>query len=270
MASFFGEIIQQPSRAFWDGFEEVEDNEESMVEKKPVFTLFNVKEGDTEIEAYDIMIFATDDISSRFTTASLISTTSKHIATVEESIENNDNLKKKRVTAELFKVDDKILLLKCVSVVDICYANELLSCITPWLNCSKEVIILASKSVNEYKSLNHSSVLENSFLRCLKTKSFKNSTFCPSLECPNSLTGFPAAVASWCQVKDQPCIVYLYYYIIHSVSITSSINVEPLTKLFQKFQWYQQFQRIHKIGDIKSVDLHNQFRHIIENSNLYM
>ncbi|XP_043556124.1 proteasome assembly chaperone 1 [Chiloscyllium plagiosum] len=85
------------------------------------------------------------------------------------------------------------------------------------------VIVLSSCSVTEYKTPRSTSNISVPFLRALKTSAFQETPHCVLLEQPNVLSGLPAAVLSYCQVKQIPAVLYHCY---SDVTTIDSLTIE--------------------------------------------
>ncbi|XP_078088144.1 proteasome assembly chaperone 1 [Mustelus asterias] len=91
-----------------------------------------------------------------------------------------------------------------------------------------EVIVLSSCSVTEYKSPSSTSSITVPFLRALKTSVFRETPHCPLLEQPNVISGLPAAVLSYCQVRQIPAVLYHCY---SDVTAIDSLTIEAFRPL---------------------------------------
>ncbi|XP_028902535.1 proteasome assembly chaperone 1 [Ornithorhynchus anatinus] len=74
-----------------------------------------------------------------------------------------------------------------------------------------QVTILTTRHVTDYKTPESTLNLPSPFLKALKTKTFNGPVCCPLLEQPNIVHGLPAAVLSYCQVWQIPAVLYQCY-----------------------------------------------------------
>ncbi|XP_067849395.1 proteasome assembly chaperone 1 [Heptranchias perlo] len=86
-----------------------------------------------------------------------------------------------------------------------------------------DVIVLSSCSVTEYKSSTPISNISVPFLRALKTNASQETPHCPLLEQPNVISGLPAAVLSYCQVRQIPAV---HYHCYSDVTTLDSLTIE--------------------------------------------
>ncbi|XP_039288136.1 proteasome assembly chaperone 1-like [Nilaparvata lugens] len=266
MATFFGEVMAPVSRAFWNGAEDIDDDDEGDI-SEPRGPVYKFKEEKPQVEnSYSLMIFATDQFCSDYSRAFLMSGEPELITEIEEVDEKSSDEQIKRPqtpVASLFKIKNDVLLLACKRNIPLEYANDLLLMVAPWLDKSKDAAVLASKPVAEFITSNKE-LEENAFVRVLKTKSYTENIPCKQLEVPNAVSGFPAAMMTWRQIHEQPCVLSVYYY-ANSLPLINTIDVAPLRKHLQAFQWYQHIEN--SKTDLTSIPLYN---HVFENSNMYL
>uniref|UniRef100_UPI00398E40FE proteasome assembly chaperone 1 n=1 Tax=Pristiophorus japonicus TaxID=55135 RepID=UPI00398E40FE len=91
-----------------------------------------------------------------------------------------------------------------------------------------EVIVLSSSSVTEYKSARSTANISVPFLRALKTRASQETPPCALLEQPNVVSGLPAAVLSYCQVRQVPAVLYHCY---SDVTKLDSLTIEAFRPL---------------------------------------
>ncbi|XP_051870303.1 proteasome assembly chaperone 1 [Pristis pectinata] len=135
----------------------------------------------------------------------------------------NEQVKRKNTLDKQFPPDSSCLLYRLTSNPTIltcqcnCYVAE--DQLFQWAEKVFEkiqsrnlnVIVLSSSSVTEYKSSRSIPSIPVPFLRALKTNALQETLHCQLLEQPNVISGLPAAVLTYCQVRQIPAVLYHCY-----------------------------------------------------------
>nr|XP_018913806.1 PREDICTED: proteasome assembly chaperone 1-like [Bemisia tabaci]XP_018913807.1 PREDICTED: proteasome assembly chaperone 1-like [Bemisia tabaci]XP_018913808.1 PREDICTED: proteasome assembly chaperone 1-like [Bemisia tabaci]XP_018913810.1 PREDICTED: proteasome assembly chaperone 1-like [Bemisia tabaci]XP_018913811.1 PREDICTED: proteasome assembly chaperone 1-like [Bemisia tabaci] len=214
--SFFGEVIQQSSRAFWND-EDSDDENDASAEAK-----LHLTQNAEQDSSYHTLIIADGQIANEFVQFFLVDSKQCEVAKIHSSDDSP-----KRTYAALLKLKESVLLCVC-SNVPVEYANQITEMLSPWIKGASQIIILGS-AVNTYYRCDNFDLLPPSFLRSLKTCTWKESVKAPPLEIPNTVIGVPASVLSFCEILDISAVLYVCY--ADSLHIDSQ-SIQPLFNLF--------------------------------------
>ncbi|XP_065342976.1 proteasome assembly chaperone 1-like [Cloeon dipterum] len=197
-ASFFGEIVEPASRAFFD-FGEDDFDEESSAEKCEFKITWK-----TEALRYDTVLVFHGKISNAFADRSFFDQ-GLCCGTVEKV--TKQSLKKDAAT--FYSLQNDILALSVTAVEDI-HSVPFIDCLDEIISKTKRVVVICSLPAARYLGEQR---IEDGLLRCLVTsaKIEDLKIRCTTLEQPNFVPGVPAAFMSYCCLKQKPGYLLLCY-----------------------------------------------------------
>uniref|UniRef100_A0A0K8TQX4 Proteasome assembly chaperone 1 n=1 Tax=Tabanus bromius TaxID=304241 RepID=A0A0K8TQX4_TABBR len=207
----FGEIVEPSSRAFWDDFEEVEDNCKIEVELQ----YQNPKSDCFPTELDRIIIIEGSNILE-FLKATLI-----------KGREPTCRIKNSLVTIYHFEEYRTIV---CISEEnDLNLAGALTELLEPWLKVAKKVVTISIQPKILYKGEETTDMHNATFIRGINS-TLKN---IPELETPNFITGLSAGAASWRYCQNMSISSYLAY--VDSPTL-DTLSTEPILKLLNDLE----------------------------------
>ncbi|CAB3362162.1 Hypothetical predicted protein [Cloeon dipterum] len=179
-ASFFGEIVEPASRAFFD-FGEDDFDEESSTEKCEFKITWK-----TEAPRYDTVLVFHGKISNAFADRSFLDQ-GLCCGTVEKVTKQKD-------AATFYSLQNDILALSVTAVDDI-HSVPFIDCLDEIISKTKRVVVICSLPAARYLGEQR---IEDGLLRCLVTsaKIEDLEIKCTTLEQPNFVPGVPAACKS--------------------------------------------------------------------------
>ncbi|PSN30735.1 Proteasome assembly chaperone 1 [Blattella germanica] len=126
MATYFGEIVEKSSRAFWDDDFDSEDEMELERNEKPVGQLELVQSSSSGTIKCKLFFVIHGPLTEGFAEAYLINK-GECVAEIKETdSENEDNTsgKKRKKPTTIYRISDEVLLCICSPYVDITNAFE--------------------------------------------------------------------------------------------------------------------------------------------------
>lgn len=221
MASYFGEIIEPESRCF------VSDGSEYFVENKYVIRTSSNQPISGKGQ-FDYLVIAFGKVLAEFALTYMVS---EHTKVVEQfdiicKPDDSDKSSSDLVTSTLYQVTENTLLFVCERLPHLYLANSLLQRIKPVLESTSHTIVLTSEHMINFKP----KISFEPFIRSLHTKEWELSVQAPNLELPNTISGFAAAVISWCQANKKSALAYIIYI---DSSHLDSIVAQPLLQLLK-------------------------------------
>ncbi|XP_046676720.1 proteasome assembly chaperone 1 [Homalodisca vitripennis] len=221
MATYFGEIIEPNSRCF------VTDGEECSIENR--YSLeSDIVTTDEEVQTHEYVLVACGKIMHDFVTTFLVSNHTKVVEKYSIVLKPSDSDKytKKKMTYTLYNLTANTLLFVCEQLPHLYFANSLLVKLKPWIEKAKHTILLTTDHMSNFKPRGGL----QPFMRSLRTNCCTMKVESPNLELPNTISGLPAAVMSWCQGHKKSAVVYTVY--VESPHL-DSIIAEPLLHLMK-------------------------------------
>nr|CAD7451804.1 unnamed protein product [Timema tahoe] len=214
MSTFFGEIVQRPSRAFWDEEDESSDDDSNL--NKPLgsneLTMKWKNEENQKTYSAELFLLVNGYVAEEYV---------KRVILNKDAVANiyETQPKEKSNRTSQSKLDAEVAQLYFLD-----------SNISPFMREAKHVIIMTSHSVGSHFHEDRSE-LPLSFLKQLQTDNYLGAKLYGHLEQPNTVTGVPAQALSWCQVFKVPAVAYILYTDCEQVD---SITTEPLRQLVSK------------------------------------
>ncbi|XP_058482478.1 proteasome assembly chaperone 1 [Solea solea] len=254
MATFFGEVLSEFSRAVDDDEEDQEENEEDeqirreLEEKREVHLHWSSEvtellQSGNKLQCSDF-ILAVGHNAARFLSVYALAS-SNWEAVGHASLWNERSRAVTGPTSEesacvfhRHKETPSVLICQVI-----CYVAEdqLFQWTEKVFDCLQHrelnVTVLSDGSVADYKTANYPCTSSAPFLRSLHTDAFRGQPVSPSLEQPNIITGLPAAVLNHCQVHGIATVVYQCYSdVIGPDSVSMETYKPALTKLRKSIQ----------------------------------
>ncbi|XP_060571817.1 proteasome assembly chaperone 1-like [Ruditapes philippinarum] len=222
MASFFGEIIQSRSRAVDEDEDELDCPTISTtnIRWSPVVRAEVLKKPDGKLPCQSLII-AIGPAASAFAQSYILTENYYVVGALFSGLEDTDI----NTFDQLSPTDKTCYIYRCRQIPDaflcLCktdvspeqsysFTEQLFSCISsdsPHFYMS----ILCSCMTSEYKSDVPVSDMNPPFLRSLKTNKFPGTPLGPYLEQPNLVSGLPAQLLTYAQMKDLKTVLYICY-----------------------------------------------------------
>ncbi|KAJ0062174.1 hypothetical protein NL108_017413 [Boleophthalmus pectinirostris] len=234
MATFFGEVLPASSRAAYEDSEEEEEDEEdrdilrALEDKRLVRVNWSSSlelnlDSDNKLHCPHLLL-TTGHNSSRFVSVYFLSrgtwdTVGRVSLWNERTVHCEDSV------CVLQRHKDSQVL---VCQVDCFVAEDQLFQWTEQVLGSlvvPQVTVLSDAPVTDYRSARP--LGPDPCLRALHTSTFSESTCCPLVEPPNLLTGLPAAVLTWCELRGVGAVVYQCFSDVRSADSTVMSSFRP-------------------------------------------
>ncbi|GAB6032545.1 Proteasome assembly chaperone 1 [Chamberlinius hualienensis] len=222
MATYFGEVLPVTSRAIDD-----DDDDDNVNEcRKPSEAVIqwslsteNQLISSNHLINCSLLIFATNPSICAFVRRYYLPTDAKPIAVVSCGVDN----KTKNTVLQNSESDNSCFIYKL--------SDNLTALTVLWQHSASpesvfvainklfkkfhldqlKVVILSSSITSDYISP-YTDDTDEIVIRSLSSDANKEVALHPRLEVPNSITGFPAHVLTYCQVHDIPAILYVVYH----------------------------------------------------------
>ena len=274
MATFFGEVVPVFSRAVDEDDDVQDDNEYQNIPSAAVIRWIpKIREqlDDNKLIKCDVLVIAVGDAGTSFVQTYVLQRESEVIGTICSGMKDNDEntLSQKSPTDKasfIYKLTKTPRVLVCQCTTDVA-AEQAFSWVDGFLSKvnldDAYIAVLNSTTTSNYQSVTPHGDLKTPFLRSLKTVWFKGTPCCPYLESPNCVTGLPAQILTYCQMKKVPTVLYTVY--------ADSIYLDSATvKEFMKIAAWTPLKDV-CVKDPKSDELLNKLveQHQKKNS-LYM
>uniref|UniRef100_A0A1B6K9J7 Proteasome assembly chaperone 1 n=2 Tax=Graphocephala atropunctata TaxID=36148 RepID=A0A1B6K9J7_9HEMI len=211
-----------------------------------------IQERDGKQPNPEYLVVACGKIMHDFVKTFLIPDDSKIIEKFSIVLRPSENETYKKMTYTLYNLTANTLLFVCEQLPHLYFANSLLSKLEPWIKLAGQTIVLTSDHVSNFKPTGGL----RPFLRSLRTSRCTMAVEAPNLELPNTISGLPAAVMSWCQGHNKSAVVYTVY--VDSLHL-DSISAEPLLRLMKTPHFCH----------LPVSQSTNQLQHIIHNAQLH-
>lgn len=238
MATFFGEILPVFSRAVDDEDDELDSEFNETREKECEVVLHwgpEIREellsGDNKINCQSL-IFAIGEIACEFSYRYYVKLNDKPVGVVSCGLDVTD----KNTLSQREMHDNSCFIYKVTkshssALVVIWHHKatpvqtfDIVTKVFHHISKNVEVLILTSLHVSEYKTL----FKEVPFVQALISDSQQKSPIIQRLDVPNFVTGLPATVLQYCQVRGIPATLYVSY---NEADRADSINVDVFRPL---------------------------------------
>ncbi|CAG2060151.1 unnamed protein product [Timema podura] len=235
MSTFFGEIVQRPSRAFWDEEDESSDDDSNLNKSlgSNELTMKWKNEENQKTYSAELFLLVNGYVAEEYVKRVILNKDA--VANIyetqpKEKFNRTSQSKLDAEVAQLYFLDSNVLLCTCKTTFDVTKSSQLIEQISPFMREAKHVIIMTSHSAGSHFHEDRSE-LPLSFLKQLQTDNYLGAKLYGHLEQPNTVTGVPAQALSWCQVFKVPAVAYILYTDCEQVD---SITTEPLRQLVSK------------------------------------
>lgn len=232
MATYFGEVVEQSSRAFWG--DEYDSEDDVHADSRTNCRKLEVSSSATQHTSSTIKLFLVihGPLTEGFVEACFLD---KGVPIAEineaETAEEESFRRRKRKSSAIYSLSSDILLCICSSHLDIAQSFDFTEKISPWMKNAEQVIILTCSYISGYHVTRHQDESPDTFLKALKTDNFSSPVFSEILEQPNTVKGIPAGVLTWCQIFKIPAVLYVCYTRSYEVD---SNSVKLFLELFSK------------------------------------
>ncbi|KAH3729968.1 proteasome assembly chaperone 1-like isoform X2 [Dreissena polymorpha] len=267
MASYFGEILQSSSRAVDDDDDDFETEEiaTTSVRWSPMVKAELLKIPEKKLPC-QILIVAIGPAASGFVQSHLLTDDFQVVGALfsglsDSDVNTFDQMSPADKNCYIYRSRQIPDVFMCLCKTDVSaeqsysWTEQLFSCIStasPHFYMS----ILCSYMTSEYRSEVPVSDMNPPFLRALKTPRFAGTPLCPYLEQPNLVSGLPAQLLTYCQMKDVKAVLYVCYT---DTLYLDTFTMEVFKPLVQSTPIKDVFQENKKAGEVMKhiVDIYS-------------
>ncbi|XP_059083780.1 proteasome assembly chaperone 1-like [Tigriopus californicus] len=217
----FGEVVvDRPSRRY-----NLEDEDDPVPRLYELF--FEGPKAQT-------LLLATNEVALGFSSLYFLTAGQKPDGKIVETLK--DEQSSSRDVCHIFTVTKGLIVCHALDAnPDLNYVNDIGSKILELLETEAHIIILASDSLSNFKTVDLELDRQSDLLRKLVSDSWQESTSWsspppPPLESPNMVSGIPAALMTFAQFKKIPCLILINY--VDSKTL-DSITLQGFKKVFE-------------------------------------
>lgn len=214
MATYFGEVVERSSRAFWGEEFDSEDDTESNSHKKCRKLEISSSAGNLTSPMIRLFLVAHGPLTEGFVESCFLDKglpIAKITETENETGEEESITRRKRKPSAVYRLSSDVLLCMCSPHLDIAQSYDFAEKISLWMKNAEQVIILSCSYISGYHFTRYQNDSPDTFLKALKTDNFNWPVLSEILEQPNIVQGVPAAVLTWCQTFKIPAVLYVCY-----------------------------------------------------------
>ncbi|XP_069696535.1 proteasome assembly chaperone 1-like [Periplaneta americana] len=236
MATYFGEIVEKPSRAFWgdeyDSEDDTRTETQNMHDRKLEVSSLVSQHIPSTIKLFLVIH---GPLTEGFVETCFLKKGEPIVEIKEVETENIDDdellKRRKRRPSTIYCLSSDIMMCVCSPHLDIMQSFDFTEKISPWMKNAEQVIILDCSYISGYSVTRLQNDFPDAFLKALKTDNFNKPVLSEILEQPNTAKGIPAGVLTWCQVFKIPAVLYICYARNYEVD---SNSVKLFCQLFCK------------------------------------
>ncbi|XP_064628864.1 proteasome assembly chaperone 1-like [Lineus longissimus] len=240
MATFFGEVLPVFSRAV----EDEDDDDAALLPHQEQYVCLRwspetrrIFEEKQTLQCSSIII-AVGKAATAFANTYLVENNTDVIGTICSGMSNRESntlcqrsLRDRTCNIHRLKNKSDVLLCLCNTIVTPEQAFSWTTQLFSSLDKSTHVTVISSSHASEYKSDIPSSDLPFPMLTALKTSTFSGKAVCRYLQQPNTVTGLPAQILTYCQSHSLPAVLYhTYTDVLYLDSITIN-SFKPLLRI---------------------------------------
>lgn len=255
MATYFGELVEKPSRAFWIDDYDSEDGDylEVYNRKLEITSLRNRPTQNARKDKLFLVIHG--PLIEGFVEACVVD--GECAAEIKE-IDDVSYGRKKKSKSTVHYLTNEVSLCICDADLDITQAFDFTEKLSPWMKNTEQVMVLTCNHLSEYYGVGVQND-QDMFVRALKTNYYNNPVLSEALEQPNTLKGIPAAILTWCQISRVPAVAYVCFTRSFEMD---SCSVKPFSQLISRLPF--------KLLKEKPDFTHKTYNKHKVSSNVYM